>query len=214
MGSIRETSESRRLDAGGLARGSCQSEATYEGGKEADGTTTRKPPTEGERLDTGHSMIIAYHGFGGTAQMLREDIGSIELDIHFSDARNVRAARREIERMEASSLSAIGYSRGCRIIADLTCLMPEVFQRVVLYEGPLGRMRAAGGNAPALIIWNDLGRGHMVAAEEMEIAWNRGGRHVQHLQGIGGHVRKDPELGLRHAWDQKLNRKIVKFLEG
>jgi hypothetical protein len=159
-------------------------------------------------------MIIAYHGFGGTAQMLREDIGSIDLDIHFSEFRNVRQARREIERLGASSLSAIGYSRGCRIIADLTCLMPQVFQRVVLYEGPLGRMKAAGGNAPALIIWNDAGRGHFPAADEMEIAWARGGRSVQHLQGVGGHVRKDPELGLRHAWDRTLNGKIVKFLEG
>jgi dienelactone hydrolase len=157
--------------------------------------------------------IIAYHGFGGSAQMLREDIGSIDLDIHFSDACNVRRARREIERLGVSELSAIGYSRGCRIIADLTCLMPQVFQRVVLYEGPLGRMKAARGNAPALIIWNDQGRGHFPAADEMEIAWNRGGRHVEYLDGIGGHVRKDPELGLRHAWDQKLNRKIVKFLE-
>jgi hypothetical protein len=158
--------------------------------------------------------IIAYHGFGGTAQMLKEDIGEIDLDIHFSEFRNVRQARREIERLGSSELSAIGYSRGCRIIADLTCLMPEVFQRVVLYEGPLGRMQAAGGNAPALIVWNDLGRRCLPAADEMEIAWARGGRHVEHLRGVGTHIRKDPVLGLRHAWDQKLNRKIVKFLEG
>jgi hypothetical protein len=56
-------------------------------------------------------MIIAYHGFGGTAQMLREDIGSIDLDIHFSDACNVRRARREIERLGVSELSAIESSR-------------------------------------------------------------------------------------------------------
>lgn len=159
-------------------------------------------------------MIIAYHGFGGTAQMLREDIGPIDLDIHFSEARNVRAARREIERLKVTNLSAIGYSRGCRIIADLTCLMPQVFHRVVLYEGPLGRMKAAGGNAPALIIWNDAGRGHTKPAIEMEIAWMRGGRKVEHLIGVGRHVRNDPELGFRHAWDQKLNRKIGKFLKG
>lgn len=144
--------------------------------------------------------------------MLREDIGDIDLNIYFSDARNVRAARREIERLEASELSAIGYSRGCRIIADLTCLMPQVFRRVVLYEGPLGRMNAAGGNAPALIVWNDAGRRHTKPADEMEIAWARGGRHVEHLIGIGGHVRKDPVLGWRHGWDQKLNKRIVKFL--
>lgn len=157
--------------------------------------------------------IIAYHGFGGTAQMLREDIGEIDLDIHFSDACNVRQARREIERLGASELSAIGYSRGCRIIADLTCLMPEVFRRVVLYEGPLGRMRAAGGNAPALIIWNDLGYRYKPAADEMEFAWARGGRHVEHLEGKGEHIRNDPVLGKRHGWDQELNRKIEKFLK-
>ena len=54
VGSIRRTSESRRLDACSLARRSRQSEVAAEGGEEADGATASKPPTEGERLDTGN----------------------------------------------------------------------------------------------------------------------------------------------------------------
>ena len=58
MGSIRRTSESRRLDACSLARRSRQSEVAAEGGEEADGATTSKQTTEGERLDTGNAWVI------------------------------------------------------------------------------------------------------------------------------------------------------------
>ena len=162
-------------------------------------------------------MIIAYHGFGGSARMLKEDIGDIGLYIHFSEANNVRQARMEIEHHGGDifgKMQAIGYSRGCKIIADLTCLMPELFSKVVLYEGPLGKFRTAGGTAPALNVWNKHGRGNTQAAAKMEDAWARGGRHVEHLHGVGEHVRKDPVLGWRHGWDQALNGDIAKFLKG
>ena len=58
VGCIRGTSESRRLDARGLARRSRQEAIATEGGEEADGTTASKPPTEGERLDTGNDSIV------------------------------------------------------------------------------------------------------------------------------------------------------------
>lgn len=57
VGSIRRSSESRRHDASGLARRSRQEATAAEGGEEADGTPTSKPPTEGERLDTGNALI-------------------------------------------------------------------------------------------------------------------------------------------------------------
>jgi hypothetical protein len=161
-------------------------------------------------------MIIAYHGFGGSAQMLREDIGDIGLDIYFSEAKTLRQARRELISLGTPnpSWAAIGYSRGVKYISDMTCLYPTAFSRVVLYEGPLGKFRTAGGTAPALIIWNDNGRGDTQAAAKMEDAWTRGGRHVEHLQGVGEHVREDPILGKRHGWDRALNPDIVKFLKG
>jgi hypothetical protein len=158
-------------------------------------------------------MIIAYHGFGGSAQMLREDIGDIDAEIYFSTAKTLRQARRELIEL-GGTWAAIGYSRGVKYISDMTCLYPSAFSRVVLYEGPLGKFRTAGGTAEALIIWNDKGRGDTQAAAKMEDAWARGGRHVEHLHGVGEHVRKDPVLGLRHGWDQALNPQIAKFLKG
>jgi hypothetical protein len=161
-------------------------------------------------------MIIAYHGFGGSAQMLREDIGDIGLEIYFSEAKTLRQARRELIYLGIPnpSWAAIGYSRGVKYISDITCLYSNTFRRVVLYEGPLGKFGTAGGTADALIIWNDQGRGDTQAAAKMEEAWARGGRHVEHLQGVGEHIRKDPELGPRHGWDQALNPQIAQFLKG
>jgi len=52
-----------------MAGRSRQSEASDEGGKEADGATASKPPTEGERLDTGNDMRNRVRG---------EDMAQIE----------------------------------------------------------------------------------------------------------------------------------------
>jgi hypothetical protein len=155
---------------------------------------------------------IAFHGDGATPEMLREDIGEgLHVD-YFVDKYHAASFCREFP-----EVNLVGYSRGGGVIADLSCILPNI-RSAVLYESPLGAYNKAMGSFPALIIWNKRGRKskaiYRSAVERMEDAWVIG-RHVDFLEGTGRHIRVDRSMRprLRHGWDRSLNPKISQWIK-
>lgn len=157
------------------------------------------------------TKVIAFHGHPGSADLLRRDMGDPEWVDVFFEGHDLDEAVELVNSEDKVIL--VGYSFGGDLIACMTCHCRNIVG-AVLYESPLLKPVIPKGNFPVCMIWNRFGRQSWPASVRSSQAWCKQGRPFVDLEGRGGHVRftwRWPFLG--HAWDQRLNSEIERFVQ-
>lgn len=155
--------------------------------------------------------VVAIHGDGGSARIMRRDMGDPSwVDRYLDWNGQVDAA---LKLAWGGDIVLVGYSRGGAHIAGLAEHLPNI-RAAVIYESPDPGMESVPGNFPALLIWNRRGRGSTYQGSMSDAAWIHSRHPVSRMIGKGRHTKFVfgwPPIG--HGWDKSLNPEIESWIE-
>jgi pimeloyl-ACP methyl ester carboxylesterase len=155
--------------------------------------------------------VIAFHGQGGSGQWLREDCCEFYLIDYYFDGFNVAEAIRFCDQFDR--LILVGYSRGGQLAAKVAIVLKDKMAGIMLYESkPLKGFGKVTGDYPALIVWNDQGRGDSAAGRRTDSQWST--HPFQRRIASGKHLKRVPgrRPAVGHGWDCASNEMFAKII--